>query len=221
MFKSLTIFSLCADLFSLLVSDEMANFASKRNKRQIGMSKIFVICMATLMLAACAVNGSRKTERDALAEAGEGKSGVVQGNDSLAMCQWVERVYADVFSAYLKNLQGQAPEPDAIMFDRKYFSAAFLRLDSLIREANVEGYRDADHWIQGQDWCEDLACRIDSTDQVHTVYITITNCQHEQPVALLLEKSAEQSWKIADMSVMIEKEWVSELTLMKFFSVRK
>ena len=46
----------------------MANFASKRNKRQIGMSKIFVICMATLMLAACAANGGRKAVSDALAE---------------------------------------------------------------------------------------------------------------------------------------------------------
>lgn len=208
-------------MFFLVICDKIVNFAALI-KKQIVMRKVFVACMAALVLAACAGKNGQKAGDNNGAAAAENQDTASQAGDSLAMCQWVESVYADVFGAYVKHRQGQAAELDAAMFDRKYFSAGFLSVDSLIRmaddqEPGMVGFRDADHWIQGQDWCEDLACRIDSTDKASTVYITITNCQNEQPVALLLEKTADQQWRIADMSAKFEKDWVSELVLMKAF----
>ena len=184
------------------------------------MRKIVLMCVAACLLAGCHMNGRQSDgkEADGMDKNGELTESFDPKADSLAVCGWVKSVYKDVFDAYLRHIN-DIEIPSASVFDKKYFSEDYLQLDSLIsaidsKETGMVGFRDADHWIQGQDWCEDLACKIDhvrNDPTAATVYLTITNCNGQRPVCLELKKEGKEQWSITDMLTKSDSdEWVSE-----------
>jgi hypothetical protein len=69
------------------------------------------------------------------------------------------------------------------------------------------GFWDYDHWVQGQDWCDDLASRVDSVKEEQDkamVFVTITNCSSQQQLALRIVNEGEKTLKIDDFIVFSE-----------------
>jgi len=143
--------------------------------------------------------------------------------DSLAVSHRIDSIYSEIFKAYLQATDKEAI-PNMADFDRKYLSKAYLHEDSIITELDEKhvgeiGFRESDHWIQGQDWDRDLAYSIDSihkVDDAVIAYLTITNCGTKTPLCLRVVKDIVEGWKIDDFITTFEDgDIVSERERMK------
>ena len=114
----------------------------------------------------------------------------------------VNSMYKHVFSEYLKP--GHNP-PLRYNYDTQYFSKDFFHLHDLISSLeNQLGepiIHDADHWICGQDWCDDLSARVLKVDMVSgkkaKVTVNVHNCNdHQLTLVMVCER---QNWFIDDI----------------------
>ena len=113
----------------------------------------------------------------------------------------VNSMYKHVFSEYLKSRN----PPLGYNFDTQYFSKDFFHLHDLISSLeNQSGepiIHDADHWIWGQDWCDDLSARVLKVDMVSgkkaKVTVNIHNCNDRQLTLVMVYE--RQNWFIDDM----------------------
>ena len=163
--------------------------------------------MAALMLALVGCGPKGNTQKESAETAAE-----AQVLDSLSAAQFVENVYNEVFALYKRSLNGKTTMPDVAALDHRFCSAAYLEQDSLIAVADEQspeemGFWDYDHWVQGQDWCDDLASRVDSVKEEQDkamVFVTITNCSSQQQLALRIVNEGEKTLKIDDFIVFSE-----------------
>ena len=114
----------------------------------------------------------------------------------------VNSMYKHVLSEYL-NPEHRVPSTN---FDSIYYSRDFYHLDRMI--SSIENQlcepiiHDADTWIQGQDWCDDLSARILNVEMVSgkkaIVTVNIHNCQdHKETLVMIYERG---NWFIDDMT---------------------
>lgn len=114
----------------------------------------------------------------------------------------VNSMYKHVFSEYLKP----GHDIPTTNFDSIYYSKEFYRLDRMI--GSIENQlkepiiHDADYWIQGQDWCDDLSARIVNIEMVSgkkaLVTMNIHNCQDSKETLVMVYE--RNNWFIDDMT---------------------
>ena len=114
----------------------------------------------------------------------------------------VNSMYKHVFSEYLKP----GHDIPRTNFDSIYYSKEFYRLDNMI--GSIENQlkepiiHDADFWVQGQDWCDDLSARILNVEMVSgkkaLVRMNIHNCQDSQETLVMVYE--RNNWFIDDLT---------------------
>ena len=114
----------------------------------------------------------------------------------------VNSMYKHVFSEYLKP----GHDIPRTNFDSIYYSKEFYRLDRMIgsleNQLKEPIIHDADFWVQGQDWCDDLSARILNIEMVSgkraLVTMNIHNCQDSQETLVMIYE--RNNWFIDDMT---------------------
>lgn len=114
----------------------------------------------------------------------------------------VNSIYRHVFSEYLKP--GHKP-PLGYDFDTQYFSKDFFHQHDLISRLENQLHEpiihDADHWIWGQDWCDDLSVRVLNVKMVSGKKAIVTinhhNCNDRQLTLVMVYE--RNNWFIDDM----------------------
>jgi len=114
----------------------------------------------------------------------------------------IQQILDEVMEAY-NTLPAEKISSEA--FDQKFMSKQYLQLDSIIQHIDSKfpgeiGFREYDHWVQGQDW-EDLSYSIDSVKQTSAteahVWINLHNFK-DMPMEIKLVKEND-TWKIEDL----------------------
>ena len=114
----------------------------------------------------------------------------------------VNSMYKHVFSEYLKP----GHDIPRTNFDSIYYSKEFYRLDNMIgsieHQLKEPIIHDADFWVQGQDWCDDLSARILNVEMVSgkkaLVRMNIHNCQDSQETLVMVYE--RNNWFIDDLT---------------------
>jgi len=114
----------------------------------------------------------------------------------------VNSMYKHVLSEYM-NPEHRSPSTN---FDSIYYSKEFYHLDRMI--GSIENMlaepiiHDADTWIHGQDWCDDLSARILNIEMVSgkkaIVTINIHNCQDAKETLVMVYE--RNNWFIDDLT---------------------
>lgn len=113
----------------------------------------------------------------------------------------VNSMYKHVFSEYLKS-RYDLPTTN---FDSIYYSQEFYHLDRMI--GSIENQlgepiiHDADYWIWGQDWCDDLSVRVLNVEMLSGKKAKVTinhhNCNDRQLTLVMVYE--RNNWFIDDM----------------------
>lgn len=114
----------------------------------------------------------------------------------------VNSMYKHVLSEYM-NPEHRNPSTN---FDSIYYSKEFYHLDRMI--GSIENMlaepiiHDADTWIHGQDWCDDLSARILNIEMVSgkkaIVTINIHNCRDAKETLVMVYE--RNNWFIDDLT---------------------
>ena len=114
----------------------------------------------------------------------------------------VNSMYKHVLSEYM-NPEHRVPSTN---FDSIYYSKEFYHLDRMI--GSIENMlaepiiHDADTWIHGQDWCDDLSARILNIEMVSgkkaIVTINIHNCRDAKETLVMVYE--RNNWFIDDLT---------------------
>ena len=113
----------------------------------------------------------------------------------------VNSMYKHVFSEYLKS----GHDLPTTNFDSIYYSQDFYHLHSMI--GSIENQlgepiiHDADFWVCGQDWCDDLSAQVLNVEMVSVikalVTINIHNCNDHKLTLVVVYEC--QNWFIDDI----------------------
>ena len=113
----------------------------------------------------------------------------------------VNSMYKHVFSEYLKS-RYDLPTTN---FDSIYYSQEFYHLDRMI--GSIENQlgepiiHDADYWVWGQDWCDDLSVRVLNVEMLSGKKAKVTinhhNCNDRQLTLVMVYE--RNNWFIDDM----------------------
>lgn len=119
--------------------------------------------------------------------------------DSQQVKQRVEAIYKTVFAAYNKAAGTEASVPD---FDVRFCSKAWndtKRKVEKIQERGDEPFFDADYWVMGQDFSNDLHITdvkvVNISNTKATVNLKVHNFGHATPVTLKMV-SERGNWYI-------------------------
>ena len=131
----------------------------------------------------------------------------------------VTAIYDTIFSWYIVHVEDTAYKD----FDtEEYLSDNYMSImqQVLQHDSKLEGeigFFESDHWVQGQDWCKDLAMQIDSVERVDTqhayCHIQIQNGGNKTPLTLSLVRQKTE-WYIDDFIYKARQCSEKELMLM-------
>jgi|GEM_PF-111108 len=121
---------------------------------------------------------------------------------SEAVRQRVKEIYQEIFDWYIAHTDDmQANEFDSPEILSQDYWNTYLALIQLNKDLGEIDLLDHDHWIQGQDWDEDLDVRINDVqmeDSQHAlVSISITNCGVITDLSLAMIRQ-NNKWYIDD-----------------------
>ena len=114
----------------------------------------------------------------------------------------ITAIYEEVFGCYLAHVDDYCEcdfdTPEILSQDFFALSQKVLHHDSELGEI---GFKDSDHWVQGQDWNIDLAMKLMRTDVVSDstahCHIVIQNCGSKTPLTVVMVKE-RGCWFIDD-----------------------
>ena len=172
----------------------------RSERHVIAMKKILFFVFVLVLMTGCGGRQQSETVKE--------EPSVVE---EISAEQAIMNIYDEVFNAYETLSEREIMAAD---FDRKFMSAEYLATDSIVRKIDAKypgeiGFRDYDHWIQGNDW-ENLSYAIASISEISEkeamISMVIFNCGQEKPIKVKMVKENGE-WKIADFI----REGVSEL----------
>ncbi len=119
----------------------------------------------------------------------------------------LQQMYADVFTSYLnKATDSEVRYKDCYYFDSLYCSASYKALEAEAFKLFADdglGPIDYDHWYMGQDYSNDVNCRVQSVNVISATSaeadVVIHNFTNETEVKLSLVKE-DGRWLIDDFT---------------------